>query len=94
MENSHKEKLYIKEVAERLNRREATIRGWERKRILPINLVPLRDEKGWRYWTPKMVQDTIDWMKIEDLRPGKGLPHYNPTPQQLMNHILNQRKND
>jgi hypothetical protein len=85
-------KLYIKDVAKKLNRREATIRGWERDKILPSDLVPLRDKNGWRYWTDEMVQNIQAWITSEDRRPGKGLPHYKPSADDIAKHIQAQRK--
>lgn len=86
------EKLYISDVAETLNRKPATIRDWERRKILPENLRSLRAERGWRYWTPEQVDKLKQWMLDSDMRPGKGLPHYKPTAAQIDAHIEGQRK--
>lgn len=83
--------IYITEAAELLNRRPHTIRDWERKGVLPKELRSNRSSRGWRYWTSKQIQEIREWMKEEDMRPGKGLPHYKPTEQQIELHIARQR---
>lgn len=88
------QRIYIKEASKLLNRREATLRGWERDKRLPRHLVSERDEKGWRYWTTAQIADILKWMVDTDLRPGKGLAHYKPTPAQLEKHLANQRTSD
>lgn len=77
------ERIYIREAAEQLNRRMATLRKWEQLGILPEHLLPHRGKRGWRYWTPDQIEGIRQWLRDTDRRPGKGLPHYNPTEQQL-----------
>ena len=84
--------IYITEVAELINRRPHTIRDWERKGVLPDSLKSNRSSRGWRYWTNQQIQGIKEWMKEEDMRPGKGLPHYKPTDKQIELHILRQRR--
>jgi len=69
------ERLYsIGEVADELNRVAHTIRIWEYQGRLPEHLLPLRDERGWRWWSKEQVEQLKEWIIKEDLRPGKGLP--------------------
>lgn len=77
------ERIYIREAADLLNRRMATMRKWEQLGILPKHLLPHRGNRGWRYWTPSQIEGIREWLRETDRRPGKGLPHYNPTEQQL-----------
>ena len=77
------ERVYIREAAELLNRRMATLRKWEQLGVMPQHLIPHRGERGWRYWTPEQIDGIRDWLRDTDRRPGKGLPHWNPTEQQL-----------
>ena len=69
--------MYIGEVAEELNRVTHSIRIWQYKGIIPKNLLPFRDERGWRYWTREQVEGLKPWMVESDLRPGKGLATVN-----------------
>jgi hypothetical protein len=85
------DRLNIGEVAERLDRRPNTVRGWERDGILPPDLIPHRDEKGYRYWTESQVAGLAQWIIDADMRPGKGLAHYKPTPEQAAAHIRKTR---
>lgn len=84
--------IYITEAAELLNRRPHTIREWERQGVLPKDLRSQRSNRGWRYWTRKQIQEIREWMREEDMRPGKGLPHYKPTEQQVEVHVKRQRR--
>jgi hypothetical protein len=77
------ERIYIREAAELLNRRMGTLRKWEQLGVLPQHLVAHRGERGWRYWTPDQLEGIREWLRDSDRRPGKGLPHWNPTEQQL-----------
>lgn len=83
METESVERIYIREAAELLNRRMATMRKWEQLGVLPAHLRPHRGHRGWRYWTPSQIQGIREWLRETDRRPGKGLPHYNPTEEQL-----------
>lgn len=91
-EEQSADKIYIREVAELLNRRMATLRKWEQLGILPDHLRPHRGERGWRYWTPEQIEGIRQWLRETDRRAGKGLPHYNPTEQQLDKAILAMRR--
>ena len=90
-EEETKEKLYITEVADAVNRKPATVRDWERRGVLPKHLQANRADRGWRYWTPEQVDGIKQWMLDVDMRPGKGLPHYKPTPEQIDAGIEKQR---
>jgi hypothetical protein len=85
------DRIYIREAAEMLNRRPATLRMWEREDLLPKRLRSHRSERGWRYWLPDQIQDIGKWMIDEDMRPGRGLEHYHPTPEKLAAHLEGQR---
>lgn len=68
------ERLYsIGEVAEELNRVPHTLRIWEYNKRLPKQLLPSRDDRGWRWWTQKQVEGLKEWVIVEDMRPGKSL---------------------
>lgn len=86
------ERIYIREAAQLLNRRMATLRKWEQLSVLPDHLIPHRGSRGWRYWTPDQVEGIRKWIRETDRRPGKGLPHYNPTDKKLDEAILAMRK--
>ncbi len=66
-------RLYIGEVAEELDRVPHTIRIWIYQNRLPENLLPYRDDRNWRYWTPEQVDGLKSWILEKDMRPGKGL---------------------
>lgn len=84
--------VYIREVAEILNRRMATLRKWEQLGILPEDLRPQRGERGWRYWTESQVEGLKGWIKETERWPGKGLPYYNPTDEKIGQSIKMMRK--
>jgi hypothetical protein len=90
-ETESAERIYIREAAELLNRRMATMRKWEQLGVLPDHLRPHRGNRGWRYWTPSQIQGIREWLRETDRRPGKGLPHYNPTEAQLDKAIESMR---
>src|SRR5581483_1864222 len=56
-----------------------TIRGWERDGLLPRSMLPHRDEKDWRYWTPAQLEKIKEWMERNEMAPGKGLSGFDPT---------------
>lgn len=86
------ERIYIRDAADLLNRRMATLRKWEQLGVLPTHLIPHRGHRGWRYWTPEQIEGIKEWLKETDRRPGKGLPHYNPTEADLDRAIAMMRK--
>lgn len=93
MENDNeKDRIYINEAARILNRRVATLRKWEQIGVLPNELLPHRGQRNWRYWTPEQIEGIRQWIKQTDRRPGKGLPHYNPTEAALDAAIEAMRK--
>jgi MerR-like DNA binding protein len=83
--------VYMSELSELVNRRPATIRHWHRTGALPAHLMPQKNERGWRYWTPKQALAIKAWLKKTDRRPGRGLPHYQPDEQQVARHLEGQR---
>lgn len=83
----------IQEVARRVNRRPATVRMWERDGLLPERLMPARNSRGWRTWTDEQVEELVRWA-AKEMIPGKGLPHYKPTPEQVTMHIEHMRSPD
>lgn len=86
------DRIYIRDAAELLNRRMATLRKWEQLSVLPKHLLPHRGTRGWRYWTPEQIEGIRDWIRETDRRPGKGLPHYNPTEKELEKAITSMRQ--
>lgn len=85
------DRIYIREAADLLNRRMATLRKWEQLSVLPSHLIPHRGSRGWRYWTPTQIEGIRKWIRETDRRPGKGLPHYNPTDKELDQAIASMR---
>jgi hypothetical protein len=65
-------RVYMSELEELLGRKRATIRKWERDGILPDRLQPQRDEVDWRFWTWDQVIGIAEWIRDEELYPGKG----------------------
>lgn len=81
-------RIYLRELAEIVNRTPHTIRQWERSingkdPILPDHLWGQRDERDWRYWDQRQVNGIIKWMEREGIAPGKGLSAYKPSPEQV-----------
>lgn len=69
MTNMNK-RLQIIDVAHELDRVPHTLRTWEREGRLPEELLPHRDERGWRYWTEDQVEGLKKWIIDEQIRPG------------------------
>ena len=69
-----KQTLTVGEVSKRLDRVPHTIRQWERDNRLPEELLPGRNENGWRVWSVEQVELIKQWIIDSDLRPGKSLP--------------------
>jgi transposase len=84
--------IYIREVAEILDRRMATLRKWEQLGVLPEHLRPQRGQRGWRYWTESQVEGLKEWVQETERWPGKGLPYYNPTEEKINQSINSMRK--
>lgn len=77
-------KIFISELAQEVNRREATVRGWCTHGKLPEHLQPHRDTKvSWRYWTPKQVAGIKRWMVRKNMVPGAGLKNYKMPEDQV-----------
>lgn len=87
------ERVYIRQAAILLNRRMDTLRKWELHGELPKHLRPHREPTGrkWRYWTREQIKGIREWLEETDRRPGKGLPHYDPTPEQIEQQLENMR---
>ena len=83
--HAEEDRIYIKDAAEILHRKMDTLRKWERSGVLPKRLRPHREETGrrWRYWTREQIEGIKDWLERTDRRPGKGLPTYDPSDQQV-----------
>lgn len=92
VDHENPDRIYIREAAAMLNRRIPTLRKWDRDRELPDHLSPKRGFRGWRYWTPEQMEGIRQWLRDTDKRPGKSLPHYNPTEEQLNNAIAMMRQ--
>src|SRR4051794_34943114 len=88
IEQDGAERIYIREAAEELNRRMGTLRKWEQLGVLPDELLPRRGDRGWRYWTRPQLEGLKHWVRETDRRPGKGLPHYDPTEAELDRAIV------
>src|SRR4051812_4991940 len=89
------DKLSISALGKYINRRPATIRGWEREGVLPRPLRGSRSgPRGHRHWTRKQADGIREWMVEADMRPGKAFPHYQPTPDEVDKHIAKGRKID
>lgn len=81
------ERIYIREAAKILDRQPHTIRTWEYNHLLPPELVPARDERGWRYWTTDQLEAIKRWIVDADIRPGSGLQGYEPDAKQRAQHL-------
>lgn len=89
---SQAKRIYLRELAELIDRRMNTIRLWERDGSLPEELRAQRDERDWRYWTPAQVQRIKAWMKREGRAPGIGLRNVTPTPEKTQQILTNLRQ--
>ena len=67
------ERLYIGDLARELNRVPHTIRVWCYDERLPEDLMPARDENGWRWWTREQAEGIKQWIEDTDFRPGSYL---------------------
>jgi len=68
--------IFIREAAKMLDRQPHTLRTWEYNDMLPDHLMPQRNERGWRYWTPEQIEGIKRWLVESDIRPGRGLRDY------------------
>lgn len=85
-------KIYIREAVELLDRQPGTIRSWEYDNALPKDLLPHRDERGWRYWTPDQIEGIKRWIRDTDRRPGKALKGVSKDPEHVRTHIHRMRR--
>lgn len=86
------ERVYMRELAPRLERSSHTIRQWERHGTLPKHLLGKRDEKGWRYWTEQQVASIQEWMQKNGMAPGKGLSGFTPDAEQVQGMLTQLRQ--
>ena len=63
----------ISDVADELKRAPHTVRLWEKRPDFPPDLIPARDERGWRWYTAEQVEGLKQWLIDADIRPGKAL---------------------
>jgi hypothetical protein len=89
---TEKRKIYIREATEMLDRRAGTLRSWQYDGVLPKPLLPHRDERGWRYWTPDQIEGIKKWIKDTDRRPGKALKGVSKNPERVTTHIHRMRR--
>jgi hypothetical protein len=88
-----RERIYIREAAELLNRRMGTVRKWEQTGVLPEHLRAYRAETtGWRWWTAEQIEGIKEWIRDTQRYSGTGLPHYNPTEKKLERAIKRMRR--
>jgi hypothetical protein len=83
--------VFIDELAKILNRKQGTIRKWEREGMLPKKLLPRRGKRNWRYWTDGQVwgpNGIIAWMEKNDMRPGNLVTD----PSKEAEHLENLRR--
>lgn len=85
-------RIYLRELADQIDRRMNTIRLWERDGVLPEDLLPHRDERQWRYWTPQQVKRIKAWMKREGRAPGIGLRNVTPSPEKTQQILSSLRQ--
>jgi hypothetical protein len=85
-------RIYLKEMAEQIDRRMTTVRLWERNGVLPEDLQARRDERNWRYWTPAQVKRIRAWMKNEGRAPGSGLRNVKPSDAQTQKILAGLRQ--
>lgn len=79
------------ELCQILDREPGTIRGWEASKKLPKSLLPKRDDRNHRYWTPAQVHGSrglLRWMERNDMRPGKLMTD----PSKESQHVHNLRR--
>jgi hypothetical protein len=80
--------VFIRDLARIVDREVGTIRGWERDERLPKKLMPKRNDRDWRYWSPAQVEGIKKWMKKNDMRPGSALAK----PENEKRHLENLRQ--
>lgn len=88
--------IWIGDLAEIVNRRKDTIRGWVSKGLLPETLHPKMGykpggKKPIRYWTNAQVYakgGILSWMQQNDMRPGRAFAD----PADEARHIANLRR--
>src|SRR5438105_6631487 len=79
-------KVYLRELAALVDRPMNTLRIAERTGLLPENLLPKRDDRGFRYWTESQAVRLQAWyietgikagVPFERAQPGKrrGAPY-------------------
>jgi len=71
------DRVYMAELEKKLKRNRSTIRVWEDRKWLPEELMPHRDDQGWRYWTTEQVKQIKKWMRSRNKgrsQPGRRDP--------------------
>jgi hypothetical protein len=66
--SQYKDRVYMTEIEDGLQRHRSTIRTWEDKGWLPDELKFNRDEANLRYWTREQFEKAKIWMTTR--RPG------------------------
>jgi phage terminase Nu1 subunit (DNA packaging protein) len=84
-------RIDISELAELVDRKPHTIRDWERSGVLPKHLRGKRDSRQRRSWDMKQVEGIIKWMHTSRRFPGAGLRGYEPTAEQITEHVHSMR---
>jgi hypothetical protein len=82
------ERVYLRALAELIDRRMNTIRSWD----LPPDLQPQRDGRGWRYWLPAQVDEIRRWMVAEGKGPGHGLRNGRPSLEATQQMLAKMRQ--
>ena len=70
--SQHPDRIYMAEAEDLLQRNRSSIRVWEDRGWLPVELRPHRDENGWRYWTRDQIVKIQEWMKSRNS--GRSAP--------------------
>lgn len=70
--SSHPDRVYMAEAEQLLERNRSSIRVWEDRGWLPSELMPHRDENGWRYWTRAQIDGIKRWMS--ERNQGRSVP--------------------
>jgi hypothetical protein len=80
----------ITDAAGYLDRSANTLRSWEYNDMLPKELRPSKNGRGWRVYTGAQLRKIKRW--LEGVHPGSGLPHYKPTAEKSASHVGNIRR--
>jgi MerR-like DNA binding protein len=86
------QEIGIQEAAKLLNRMPATLRMWDTTEVLPRELRPHRNARGWRYWTHDQIEGIKAWIVATDRRPGKALRGARPSQERVELHVERMRR--